>query len=95
MPTWIAASVKDQPDIELADWSIKGTNKGEYFVGRDIREAGRVSTRIVEFDEENKVGKTASGRVYKLVGNPGYSGDGEYVWRIYKQANGLTETEDD
>jgi hypothetical protein len=91
MPLWKVASVEDKPSVRLKYWAIKKTDQGEYFVGDEIGGRGRVSTRIIEFDEERKVGRTASGRVYELVGNSDYSSDGEYVWNYYKEINNLTE----
>src|SRR5258708_7387933 len=91
MPLWKVAPVVDKPSIRLKYWVIKKTEEGEFFVGDEIGGRGRVSTRIVEFDDERKVGRTASGRVYELVGFSDYSSDGEYVWSHYKQINNLTE----
>ena len=88
---WSAASIDDQPEVSIGDWSIKQTDKGEYFVGTTNDGGGRVSTQIMEFDIEKMVGKTKSGRVYHLNGPSGYSSNGEYVWDFYKIRNGLTE----
>lgn len=87
---WKVAPVEGEPQIHLTDWSIKHTNDGDYFVGTH-NYAGRVSTRIVTFDEEAQKGVTTSGRVYQLYGAPGYSSDGEYTWGVYKRINSLTE----
>ncbi|WP_321943311.1 MerR family transcriptional regulator [Paraburkholderia tropica] len=39
-----------------------------------------MSTQIVELDAEARIGRTASGRIYYLVGPSGWSSDGEYVF---------------
>jgi len=89
---WSAASIEEQPSVVIYDWTIKKTDKGEYFVGTEAGgRNGRVSTQIVEFDEAKMVGKTKSGRIYQLKGPSGYSSDGEYVWSYYKERNQLTE----
>lgn len=90
---WHAASIDAEPEVKLYDWCIKKTDKGEYFVGSNDRDGGRVSTQIMEFDEEKMIGRTKSGRVYQLQGPAGYSSDGEYVWSYYKKVNELTEVE--
>lgn len=91
MSVWNVSPIEEQPSVTLYDWSIKKTNKGEYFVGSEVGAAGRVSTQIKEFDPDKMVGRTASGRVYKLKGKEGYSSNGEYVWGTYKAVNGLVE----
>lgn len=92
---WKSASVADEPQIRLVNWSIKKDIAGNgYFVGSRADDGtGRVSTAIVEFDAERGRGRTESGRVYELVGAPGRSSNGEYTWSIYKAANGITEVD--
>lgn len=41
---------------------------------------GRVSTPINGFDSARGRVVTQSGRIYQLVGPPGYDPDGNYVW---------------
>jgi hypothetical protein len=91
MSVWNVDTIEEQPSVTLYNWTIKNTNKGDYFVGDELGAAGRVSTRIKEFDLDKMVGRTASGRVYKLDGKEGYSSNGEYVWGTYKSINGLVE----
>jgi hypothetical protein len=93
MSVWNVAKIEDQPSVSLWNWTIKHTDKGDYFVGTEGVGSGRVSTRIVEFDPDKRVGRTASGRIYQLLGDEGegYSSNGEYVWGHYKQVNNLTE----
>lgn len=77
---WSVPPVAVEPNITLEQWRIKYTPKGCFFVGREVGSAGRVSTNIVEFDRVLMIGKTASGRTYKLEGPSGYNRDAEWVW---------------
>ncbi|MGF6505768.1 helix-turn-helix domain-containing protein [Paraburkholderia sp. 32] len=68
--------------VYLEHWSIREFENGKrFFVGfsRESRD-GRVSTEIVELDGVARRGRTASGRIYELVGLSGHSGDAEYVF---------------
>lgn len=69
-----SASVEFAPMVELEDWSIQElqTVEGDayYFCGR-IDGRGRMSTKIVEWYPQNKIGKTESGRIYQLIDAPG------------------------
>lgn len=68
--------------VYLLHWSIREFDNGKrFFVGfsRDTRD-GRVSTAIAELDAVGRRARTASGRIYQLVGLSGYSSDGEYVF---------------
>jgi hypothetical protein len=75
-----SASVKLIPMVILEDWSIQElqTVEGEayYFCGR-IDGRGRMSTKIVEWYPQNKIGKTESGRIYQLINAPGDSQNSE------------------
>jgi hypothetical protein len=63
--------------VSLIEWNVVVikqpyvTQKVELFVGYSLlEELGRLSTPIVEFDEKLRQGKTKSGSVYQLVGEP-------------------------
>ena len=90
---WGAASLEVEPEIQLVQWAIKHDTAGNaYFVGTRADEgSGRVSTPIVELDTGRRRGRTQSGRVYELLGPPGYSENGEYIWSLYRVANGIKE----
>lgn len=85
MPLWKVEPVDQDPHIILRSWSIRQLANGDrHFVGYNDRgREGRVSSRIVEFDVERMRGKTRSGRVYELSGEPGMNGDAEYVWNSW------------
>jgi hypothetical protein len=88
---WNVAKVTEEPSVTLINWTIKNTDQGQFFVGDQVGAAGRVSTKVVTFDDSKMVGQTESGRVYKLHGPSGYSSNGEYVWNHYKSINNLIE----
>lgn len=80
------ASVMDEPEISLIQWSIKECDRKDgrrtrHFIGYDTAgREGRVSSSIVEFDPARKRARTGSGRVYELVGPSGHNRDADYVW---------------
>lgn len=82
MPIYLHPPGEGSETVYLERWSIREFGNGERrFVGfsRETRD-GRVSTPIVELDAEARRGRTASGRIYHLVGPSGWSSDGEYVF---------------
>ncbi len=92
---WKSPSVSEEPEVQLMEWAIKQDTAGNrYFVGTEVCSGlGRVSTPIVEFDAGRHCGRTQSGRIYQLLGPPGRSGNGEYIWSVHKFSNGIKEVE--
>jgi hypothetical protein len=93
------ASVKDMPEVFLSRWHVteasNGTETTLHFVGYNSKEGyGMVSSPIVEFDSTKKCGKTQSGRVYQLVGQPGFNVEADYVWQNWKEINNITESQE-
>lgn len=94
MPIWKVMSVTEEPQITLEQWKVfeltseLWENPTRHFVGynRSGRE-GRVSSAIVEFDPITMVGKTSSGRIYKLVGESGINLDAAYVFNHWSERN--------
>ncbi|MBI4807967.1 MAG: hypothetical protein HY799_03305 [Nitrosomonadales bacterium] len=93
---WKAAPVEVEPQKWLEAWQVVKVVKsngfeerfGFHFVGRNCREHnGAVSSKIEKFDPKTLRGVTHSGRVYQLVGLPGYSSDAQYVLDCWSQAN--------
>ena len=82
MPIYLAVPVNECAEVSLECWSIREAGTGErYFVGFDVvMRDGRVSTRIDSFDARSRIGLTASGRRYRLLGKAGFDRDAEYVW---------------
>jgi hypothetical protein len=96
MPIWKIAPVNDEPGVSLLQWSILETNDGtRHFVGADERDStGRVSSQVVMFDRLTLRGQTQSGRVYQLIGQPGWSSNAEYVWKHWCQVNSVASYTD-
>lgn len=96
MPYYSTPPVADQPQINLARWRIMQTESGDHhFVGYNIDDQeGRVSTVVLQFDVERRLGITSSGRVYELHGPPGLDPDAGYVWHVWKAVNHVTKAED-
>lgn len=97
---WKPAPVSEQPEVFLHSWRVFEVEcerepgvLTRHFVGR-IGSSGRVSSAIQTFDSESGKGFTSSGRVYELVGPPGYSPDGLYVWGIWKDMNKVIKETD-
>lgn len=64
---------------------------GLHFMGRNLADwCGAVSSKIVSFDPETMRGVTRSGRVYQLIGLPGYCDDAHYVKHAWGERNKVT-----
>lgn len=96
MPIWATAPVSESPSLELCRWRILETDKSErHFVGYNLTDCeGRVSSAIERFDRENLTGRTRSGRVYRLIGAPGFDADATYVWHGWCAINGVKRWDD-
>jgi hypothetical protein len=80
-------------DVELSPWKLLKDSDGDvHFVGDDGIQ-GRVSTKIVKFNQETMSGETQSGSTYKCVGRPGFTDDSGYAWGAWLRYHGLTEAE--
>jgi len=96
MPIWTSHSVSAEPEIVLIRWRVLETKNGDrHFVGARADDlTGRVSSTIVQFDAQRRSGVTLSGRIYELSGEPGLNLDADYVWDMWRRANGITQYED-
>jgi len=90
---WKTSPVSETPELELSSWRVMQTETGErHFVGYNLTEGeGRVSSAIQTFDKDTMRGVTRTGRVYQLVGSPGFNSDAMYVWGRWKRINEVTE----
>ncbi len=96
---WKTNPVTDEPVIELVKWSVfrvpapNGDPRGDqHFNGYSTSQyEGRVSSKIMAFDQETMVGTTRSGRKYQLMGQPGYDGDAAYIRDHWLRMNHLKE----
>lgn len=98
---WPIATVSDCPEITLRQWQIfevkfpQKTNKTRHFVGYSVHDrAGQVSSAIQKFDPITMRGVTESGRVYQLLGLPGWNADAEHTWRRWKSVCGIASEVD-
>lgn len=88
---WLVDSVEDEPECELIRWQIFEVNGNRHFMGYNYAGMeGRVSSKIITFDEKEMRGITRSGRVYQLVDEPGFNHDAEHVLATWLHINGLT-----
>ena len=103
---WRTVPVSLVPEKWLDSWSVIKVVKvaahpeefGFHFVGRNVEECnGAVSSRIEQFDPVTMTGVTRSGRVYRLMGLPGFDPDAEYVlgyWLKRGQAEAVNGTDE-
>lgn len=84
-----APPVDDQPFVEITQWTVFQFPDGDRhlvgYIGK-ISE-GRVSSKIMS--RNDRVLTTRSGRKYRLVGEPGYDDDANYVWRRWCEFNSV------
>lgn len=85
---WGSAPVEAEPEKWLSAWQVFRVVKANGFADRfglhfagtnNVDFNGAVSSKIETFDPVAMRGVTASGRIYQLVGPPGFSGDAQYV----------------
>lgn len=90
MPIWLTPLVELAPGIHLVRWRIFQRENGKsHFVGYyPAGYEGRVSSAIESFDPLTRRGVTESGRVYQLVGGPGFDTEAMYVWELWSKARG-------
>lgn len=80
---WAVPAVSTQPELLLRRWAVFEIKprSTRHLVGYNASDReGRVSSAIQEFDPLEGICATTSGRVYRLLGCPGYDEDGLYVW---------------
>lgn len=91
---WKTSSIEQTPEIVLSRWTIRELPNGDrHFVGWNSTEGeGRVSSKIVEWDDTTLRGKTQSGRVYQLrEDDMAINMDAEYVWGRWCSINSVTD----
>lgn len=94
---WKTPSVADQPMILLVRWRVLEARNAEFELERHLvgynvdQHEGRVSTAIEHFDPTASMVVTRSGRVYHLMGPPGYDTDAVWVWEQWSRLNRMTD----
>ncbi len=98
---WKTRPVVEQAQMTLARWQVfeiasaNNLPPTRHFVGWNVFDReGRVSSAIKDFDTETMRGRTKSGRIYELVGEPGSDPDAAYVWHRWLKINGSPEFRD-
>jgi hypothetical protein len=92
-------SVAMCPIENIVNWSIREAiffngDVSRHLIGFIPTRSGRVTSAIQRFCLDNKTITTQSGRVYTLIGMPGNSEDGEYVWRYWSAGNAVVHDVD-
>lgn len=95
MPVWSIGSVENEPEVRLVRWRVLEASSSpdfpsptRHFVGCLARDGtGRVCSAVQSIDLSAMRGVTKSGRVYELVGAPGWDAEGEYVWGVWCRIN--------
>lgn len=91
-----AVPVEAEPIKRLCVWQVfkvvsangREDLYGLHFLGLDVNDfTGAVSTRIETFDPATMRGVTMSGRIYELVGGPGFSANSTYALDHWCQVN--------
>ena len=96
---WATNPITTDPVVTLVKWSVfrvpspNGDPRGDcHFNGYNTGDQeGRVSSKIMAFDQETMVGTTRSGRKYQLMDEPGYDGDAAYVRDYWLRINKVAE----
>lgn len=90
MSIWLVPGVELEPSIHLVRWRIFQRDNGKaHFVGYYPQGfEGRVSSAIQSFVPLTRCGVTQSGRVYQLVGWPGFDPDAMQLWELWSRAKG-------
>ena len=97
------APIEEVPEIVLSHWivfevsSLSGIDglKDHHFVGWNVAEGeGRVSSKIVYWDDKTRIAKTKSGRTYQLQGDSGMNMDALYVWDTWMRINKIEDYKD-
>lgn len=97
---WSTPPVSEQPVIILVRWRVvevqtKDSQIERHFIGYNQKDQeGRVSSAIQNYNVETGQGVTRSGRVYQLIGEPGYDQDGEWVWANWTRVNQFLNEKD-
>ena len=102
MAIWTISTVDVEPELALCGWRIfEATYAGSseattlHFVGCCAeRSKSRVSTAIRFLDLQKRHGRTASGRVYELLGEPDVSREADYFWHVYADLSAVASWRD-
>ncbi len=99
MAVWQIDSIEDRPDVTLRDWAVfevplhgPGQPWTRHLAGWSCEDQqGQVCSAVQQFSPQTGSCVTESGRVYRLLGQPGLNADAQYVWNRWKRIAGLSE----
>lgn len=98
---WPIDSVDVRPRVQLSSWRAyevahpRGEALSRHLVGYVLDcDHGQVSSPVVRIDTAARCCVTHSGRVYELVGEPGYNEDAMYVWHRWMEVNVVVDARD-
>ncbi len=97
MPALGCLPVSIEPETCLVQWQVMAIVPDGtcHFIGRNIATTnGRVSSAIEEFDSRTGLGRTFSGRRYRLVGDCDSTGVAQYLWTEWCTKNHIAESID-
>ena len=102
MSVWKIGAIENEPQVRLARWRVleasyfaAGALPTRHLVGCLAGDGtGRVCSAIQSIDLATMRGVTRSGRVYELVGAPGWDSEGEYVWDVWCRINKVAASTD-
>lgn len=100
MPIFLPPTVTRAPNEWLRSWAVfellvpKLGERTQHVAGDVSDGSGRVSSPLVAIDEATRSVVTRSGRVYRLVGAPGFGLEGEYVWQQWLSVADARDVED-
>lgn len=92
---WQPYSVDIEPVTHLENWRVYlvqgnfcGAGSTIHLTGWADRYEGRVCSPLKAWNETTKKAITRSGRVYELIGNPGYHPDAAWTFERWLMRNG-------
>lgn len=98
---WPIDSVDVRPRVQLSSWRAyevahpRGEALSRHLVGYVLEhDHGQVSSPVLRVDPVARCCVTHSGRVYELVGEPGYNEDAIYVWHRWMEVNVIVDARD-
>lgn len=85
----LANPVNIEPKATITNWTVHRAtfadgDISDHLVGFIHGKSGRTTSAIQSFDGELAQITTFSGRKYTLYGPPGFTEDGNYVWKNWK-----------
>ena len=93
-----SAPVPREPNKQISHWGLyqfhfQDGTRSRHLVGWS-GERGRVSTAVDVIHLESMTATTESGRIYGMVGPPGWNSDASYVMGVWMRVNGVVRHKD-